>query len=200
MELLPRVPDEDETQMMVAQAQAGDDAILEDLFTRLHDHILLAVRLRLGTGLRSVMESRDIFQSVALEAIRDLPKFEARGHGSFRHYLNRMVLNNIRDRANHFNAVKRQGCEAAPQSVLENVPDASSEVTYHDSSGRFERLERQIANLPEEMRQVLVLRAVDGLPSKQVAELLGKSDAAIRKIYSRAVAQLATSAADGEDE
>ena len=139
-------------------------------------------------------------QVVSLLPFFDLPKFEARGHGSFRHYLNRMVLNNIRDRADHFNAVKRQGCEAAPQSVLENVPDASSEVTYHDSSGRFERLERQIANLPEEMRQVLVLRAVDGLPSKQVAELLGKSDAAIRKIYSRAVAQLATSAADGEDE
>ena len=67
-------------------------------------------------------------------------------------------------------------------------------------SGGFERLERAIQQLPEDMRQVLVLRSVDGLPSQEVARKLGKSDAAVRKAYSRAVAQLASRmGADGTD-
>ena len=99
MTLPSEPPGEDETRFLVARAQAGDDEALEDLFKRHHDHLLLAVRLRLGTHLRSVLESADIFQSVALEAFRDLDNFEPREPGSFRHYLNTLVLNKIRDRA-----------------------------------------------------------------------------------------------------
>ncbi len=44
--------------------------------------------------------------------------------------------------------------------------------------------------VPEDMRQVLVLRVVDGLPSREVAGILDKSDAAVRKSYSRAMARL----------
>ncbi|MDP6740014.1 MAG: RNA polymerase sigma factor [Planctomycetota bacterium] len=192
MTLHSEPPGEDETRFLVARAQAGDAEALEDLFNRHHDHLLLAVRLRLGTRLRSVLESADIFQSVALEAFRDLDNFEPREPGSFRHYLNTLVLNKIRDRARYFDAAKRQGGERAPQSQLAQLPASDPEEGYRDGSGRFEKLERAIQQLPEDMRQVLVLRSVDGLPSQEVARMLGKSDAAVRKAYSRAVAQLAS--------
>lgn len=192
MELFPEVPDDDETQIVIARAQAGDDGAVEALFERLHDYILLSVRVRLGPRLRSVLESRDIFQGVALEAFRDLKNFTPRGPGSYRCYLNQVILNNIRDRMRHFDALKRQGGELMSQSRLQDLPASSGEETYFDASGRFERLEREISSLPEEMRQVLLMRSVDGLASKEVAEMLGKSDAAVRKLYSRALAQLAT--------
>jgi RNA polymerase sigma-70 factor (ECF subfamily) len=192
MEFFPEVPGDDETQIVVARAQAGDDGAMEGLFERLHDHILLSVRLRLGPRLRSVLESRDIFQGVALEAFRDLKNFTPRGPGSYRYYLNRVILNNIRDRMRHFGALKRQGGELVSQSRLQDLPGKPADETYFDPSGRFERLEREISGLPEEMRQVLLMRSVDGLASKEVAEMLDKSDAAVRKLYSRAVAQLAT--------
>lgn len=61
--------------------------------------------------------------------------------------------------------------------------------TYQNGE-RFERLERAMRLLPPEMEQVL--RQVDGLSSKEAAQVLGKSDAALRKLYSRAVARLGT--------
>jgi RNA polymerase sigma-70 factor (ECF subfamily) len=188
--LFPQAPDEDLTLALVARAQSGDDDALNGLFERYHDHLLLAVRLRLGRQLRSVLESADVFQSVALEAIRDLGDFTPRGADSFRHYLNRLVLNKIRDRARYFGAAKRQGTQRASQTHLEELSSPPESVTYHDASGRFESLEREIALLPEDMRQVLMLRTVDGLPSQEVAQLIGKSDASVRKTYSRAVARL----------
>ncbi len=185
-------PGEDETRFLVARAKDGDDSALEDLFRRHHDHLLLAVRLRLGARLRSVLESGDIFQAVALKALRGLDNFAPREPGSFRHYLNTMVTNEIRDRARYFGADKRQGGQQVSQSQLNELSASHSPQVYFDASGRFEGLEREIRRLPEEMRQVLILRTVDGLPSREVAKKIGKSDAAVRKIYSRAVAQLAT--------
>ena len=102
------------------------------------------------------------------------------------------LTNEIRDRARYFGADKRQGGQQVSQSQLNELPASHSPQVYFDASGRFEGLEREIRRLPEEMRQVLILRTVDGLPSREVAKKIGKSDAAVRKIYSRAVAQLAT--------
>jgi len=176
---------------LIADAQRGDREALERVFQRCHDHLLLAVRLRLGRRLRSVLESGDVFQSVALEVLRDLGDFVPRGSGSFRRYLNQLVLNKIRDRARYFDAGKRRAAPSAPRERLEDLPARESAAGYLDPLGRFERLEREIARLPEDMRRVVILRRVDGLPSKEVARLLGKSDATVRKTYSRALGRIA---------
>jgi DNA-directed RNA polymerase specialized sigma24 family protein len=40
------------------------------------------------------------------------------------------------------------------------------------------------------MREVILLHRIDGLPSKDVAARTGRSDAAVRKLYSRALQRL----------
>ena len=47
-----------------------------------------------------------------------------------------------------------------------------------------------ISALPEEGREAIRLRYVEGRPSKEIAESLGKSDAAIRVLLSRTVKKL----------
>jgi RNA polymerase sigma-70 factor (ECF subfamily) len=47
-----------------------------------------------------------------------------------------------------------------------------------------------IETLPEEQREALALRFAAGLPSAQIAEILGKSDEATRALLSRAVRRL----------
>jgi len=195
---LPPAPDEGVTLDLVRRAQGGEDEAGNLLFEHYHDHLLLAVRLRLGPRMRSALESVDVFQSVALEVYRDLDGFTPQGEGSFGAYLNAVVLNKIRSRARYLDAAKRQGTERLPEQDLDRLPARGSEVSYHDPTGRFERLEREIGLLPDEQREVLLMRRFDGLASKEVARLLGKSDAAVRKLYSRAVASLALRMDQGE--
>ncbi len=52
------------------------------------------------------------------------------------------------------------------------------------------QLLQALATLPEEQREALRLRYVEGLPSKDIAARLGKSDGSVRVMLTRALARL----------
>ena len=47
-----------------------------------------------------------------------------------------------------------------------------------------------LATLPEDQREALRLRYLEGLPSKDIAARLGKSDGSVRVMLTRALARL----------
>jgi RNA polymerase sigma-70 factor (ECF subfamily) len=57
-------------------------------------------------------------------------------------------------------------------------------------NAREERLQEALKKLPEEQQTALRLRYIENLPSKQIAEQLGKSDAAIRVMLTRSLKRL----------
>ncbi|MAG57784.1 MAG: hypothetical protein CMJ83_15970 [Planctomycetes bacterium] len=171
------------THEIVERINAGDTGAWNDLWSRVHDGLLFAVRCRLGPALRRHLESEDILQSVALEALRDLPGFVPRGADGLRHFLHVLVTRKIRDRVDTFGAAKRQGTERLGER---EIAAAGSTAGYRDPD-LYAPLERAIDALPEEMREVILLHRIDGLPSKEVADRMGRSDVAVRKLYSRAL-------------
>ncbi len=193
---VPEPPPEQVSLDLVARLQDGDRDAFEELYRRYHDQLLLVVRMRLGPGLRRWLQSEDIFQSVARDALTALPRFEYRGPGSLDRYLKTMVLNKIRDRADTFGARKRSGGVPLTEAHLDSIA-AEDEPRYLDDA-RFGRLERCLRALPDDLREVLVLRKVEGLSSREVAERTGRSDAAVRKACSRALAKLTLLMTDGD--
>ncbi len=190
VEPLPEAPADDVTRELLARIHAGERAAGDDLYRRHHDAMLLAVRARLGTRLRGFMESEDVLQSAALEAFQSLPGFEPRGAGSLGRWLHQIVVNKIRDQADRFQAAKRDAGFLRGDSALETLAEPQAAAAcYHDE--RYEKLERAIALLPDDMRDMLVLRRFDGLSSREAALRVGCSDAAARQLYSRALARLA---------
>ncbi|MBI5850758.1 MAG: sigma-70 family RNA polymerase sigma factor [Planctomycetes bacterium] len=188
MTALPDGPPDTKTLELLARLHEDDTAAWGELYGLYRDELLLAIRLNLGERLRSCLESEDVLQSAALEAFRALPRFEYRGKGSLRAYLHRVVLNTIRDRADYFTARRRQRSVPLTDSIADGL--ATDEPRYRDAP-RYERLEKAMTTLPEEMRTVIVLRRIHGLSSKEAAERMGRSDDATRKLYSRAMARLA---------
>lgn len=187
----PVPPSDDSTLELVDRMKAGDEDAFGELYRRYHDELLFAVRAHLGPGLRAALQSEDVLQSVAVDAFRALRDFEPRGPGSLRAYLHAMVVNKIRARADWFGAVKRAGTVPLTPSRAAGIPEADAAPSYYEAE-RFERLEKALAVLPDEMRQVIVLRKIDGLSSREVAARMDRSDDAVRKLYSRAMARLAT--------
>ena len=57
---------------------------------------------------------------------------------------------------------------------------------------RHQRLAAALATLNEEQREALRLRYVEQMPSKEIAQRLGKSDGAIRVMLTRALKTLQT--------
>lgn len=176
---------------LLSRIRAGDQQAWEALYRRYHDELLFAVRTHLGPRLRSALESEDVLQSVAIEALRSLPQLELREPGGLRHYLHKMIVNKIRDRADYFAAQKRDGGVSLSTTEMHAIPDGGGEPRYNDSE-RYERLESALRLLPPDMERVIVLRKIDGLSSVQAAQMMGKSDVAVRKLYSRALARLSS--------
>ncbi len=174
---------------IVRRIQSGDESAWDALYRRYRDPLLLSIRCRLGAALRSRLQSEDVLQSVVKDALTDLARFEPRGEGSLGHYLHVCVLNKIRNKADHFGASRRRGGVALTDSVAGHLAAPDATPRYLDEP-RFERLERAVARLPDAMREVVLLRQVEGLSNKEAAEVLERSPEATSKLHNRALARL----------
>jgi RNA polymerase sigma-70 factor (ECF subfamily) len=183
-------PSADVSRALVERIQAGDRQAFEELYLRYHDPLLFTIRSRLGPTLRSRLQSEDILQSVVMDALGDLDRFEARGPGSLGHYLHVCVLNKIRNKAEFFSAQKRAGALPLSESLADRLPASLESGPRYIDTERYAKLERAIAQLPENMREVVLLRSVEGLSNREAAEIVGKSPEAVSKIHNRAVARL----------
>lgn len=185
---LPESPQDARSVELLARVRDGDTEAWTALYRLHHDDLLFLIRRELGAKLRSVLQSEDILQSVALEAFRELPHFEPRATGSLRGFLHKLVLHKIRDRADYFAAKKRGS--PLPLDTDESVGALAPEEPCFYDSERYERLERALEALPAEMRTSIVLRRFEGHSSREAAAIMGKSEDALRKLYSRALARL----------
>ncbi|MFI5983472.1 RNA polymerase sigma factor [Streptomyces sp. NPDC051555] len=80
---------------------------------------------------------------------------------------------------------------AEPQDCPEPAGPSAEEAVLHGLEA--ERIAAAVSTLPRDQRQVLVLRDVQGLPGKAVAEALGLSTAAMKSRLHRARATVRTS-------
>ncbi len=191
---LPTPPDEHATLDLVGRMRAGDGEAWREIYGRYRDELLLSIRVRMGAKLRAALQSEDVLQSVVLEAFQAMPRFVDRGPGSLRGYLERLLVQKLRGRARRLATKKRRGEQPLTDSVADAIGTPAT-VSYRDP--RYDRLERGLALLPPDMREVIVLRRIEGLAIDAVAHRLERSAAATLKLHARAMARLSLLMQDG---
>jgi RNA polymerase sigma-70 factor (ECF subfamily) len=111
-----------------------------------------------------------VAQEVFLRAYRGLGRF--RGQSSFKTWLYQIATNTARTHA----AKRRSRPEEAVGSFGGGDPnEAPVAVSAEDLEASVvlrDRLDRALAALPEEQRQAIVLRDVEGFDYKEIAEML----------------------------
>lgn len=188
---------------LVKKAQGGDRDALSRLFDRYYERARRSVRARLGTKVRSQLDSGDILQQTFAKAFQIFDRFEMRHEGSFIHWLAEIAAGQIRDEADRIGSKKRtapgglQSLDAefgeASGSLAGLVPGADTgPVGRSAQNEQEEALYACLEKLPDEHRQCIVLRDYDGLEWAEVAEKLGKNtDSAARETHRRARVLLA---------
>jgi RNA polymerase sigma-70 factor (ECF subfamily) len=155
---------------LVRRVQAGDNAAF-DLLVRKYQHRIGAVVYRF---VPDHAEAQDISQEAFIRAYRALPGF--RGDAQFYTWLYRIAVNTAK---NHLVASKRR----PPTADI-----AAEDAEHHANGGRLhdhdtpehqllrEEIERTVtetvAELPEELRQAITLREVDGLSYEEIAQVM----------------------------
>lgn len=139
-------------------------ALAREFEERLADSGKLAFRVARGV-LRNSADAEDIAQEAFLKAYRNFSKLRDRER--FRAWLVRITWRLALDRAK--SARRRQARESVsvaeqPKLSVEQL-SASSELSEH--------LGKSLAELPEKLRFVLILSAIEGHTLEDVADLLG---------------------------
>jgi RNA polymerase sigma-70 factor (ECF subfamily) len=181
------------TLLLLDQARSGDRDAYDRLFALTVDRVLLFIRMKLGEALRAKVDSMDVLQEAYLEAHRDLAQLDVQDDGAFVRWLCRIAENRIRGLADHFGAQKRQ----PPQG--EASVTRAMELARHPGTGPLtavarsesrEQLEKAMERLEAEERDVLLLRHFEDRPLEQIAEIMGRSPTAVRRLLGRASLRL----------
>jgi RNA polymerase sigma-70 factor (ECF subfamily) len=161
------LPDEE----VVRRVLAGDMPAFEVVMRRYNQRLYRAAR---GV-LRNDTEAEDVVQESYLHALRSLKGFERRS--SFATWLTRIVVNEACARR------KRRARALPEQAAPAGVENAEVSVRRREAGLAFRE---QVDALPASLRVVLVLRVVEGLDTKETAECLGLSEAAVKVRLHRA--------------
>ena len=132
---------------------------------------------------RDVQASEDIAQEAFIKAWQQLSHLH--NHASFLPWLRQITRNLARDwlRANRNRPLSGEAADIAIGMAADPSPDAPEHLQRVEEELAAEEI---ISALPEDSRETLLLYYREGQSSQQVADLLGLSDAAVRKRLSRA--------------
>ena len=165
---------------LAARSIAGDDRAFAEIVRR-HKQFLYGLTVRL-VGIPD--DAVELVQEAFVAAHAALRRYDP--DRPMRTWLARIAVNKARDWQ------RRERVRAVLRSVLPmaDAPDvAADQVSVEQAvSDRAElsAVRDRIAKMPTRLREVLVLRAVEGLPQAQVAEMLGISEKAVETRLYRA--------------
>lgn len=184
---------------IVARLRSGDESALAQFVEANRPALMGFLHARIGAHLAKKVEADDILQDACLEAIRSLDKAPLDNWDPL-HWLFQVCERKIIDaHRRYFESQKRSAAREA------SIPDGSEmagglgnllAASMTTPSAAFSRDQRQLAmlaaidTLPEDQREALRLRYLVGLPSKEIALKLGKTDGAVRVMLSRSLAKL----------
>lgn len=161
---------------------------------------MLAER-QLSPALRGRIDPSDVVQQTLIDAWRGHENFrgstQAERLAWLRIILKRTIMRYDRD---HLRTVKRgRGREQQLQAAIDRDSVALEQLAVDrkpgpgslaDKAEQTLQLAAALDQLPVDYRQILTLRHIDGLSHEQIAERLGRSNAATRMLWIRALEKL----------
>jgi RNA polymerase sigma-70 factor (ECF subfamily) len=195
----PSAPDTDQ---LLDRAGQGDGAARQQLLARHRQRLRKMIALRLDRRLAARVDPSDVVQEALADADRKLADYLRERPLPFYPWLRQIAAERLAKlHRRHLHTGKRSARREEP-GVL-NLPDesalqlASRLIAPHSSPSRQllreelrQRVQEALAQLGERDRDVLVLRYLEQLSTKQTAEVLGVSEGAVKVRHLRALERL----------
>jgi RNA polymerase sigma-70 factor (ECF subfamily) len=173
IEQLAPVPD------VIERARTGDRAAFAELYDTHCDAVYRYILYRV----REPADAEDLCSEVFTRAFANIHRYRWQGK-SFLAWLYTIARNAVTDR-------RRRD---RPTVDLDDAYGVAEEgPTAHDRAVRGEQVDAlrgAVKHLTSEQQEVLVLRFIENMSSRQVAQVLGKNEGAIRALQFRALGRL----------
>ena len=181
-----------ERQAALDSARRGDMDALGALLECYRPYIRVLVRAFRDDRLQARLDGSDLIQDALLEAHRSFRQFRGATVTELTAWLRQVALrtagHGVRDQLADKRDAGRERQIGPDADVAADDGDTPSAVAIrHEQAAR---MAVALARLPEDMQQVLLGRHGDDLSYAILAERLGRSEAAVRVLYTRALRRL----------
>jgi RNA polymerase sigma-70 factor (ECF subfamily) len=189
---------------LLTRARGGCGTSWGQLLDRYANYLALLARVEVGRRLQGKADPADLVQETFLQAHRHLPQFRGTTEGEFLAWLRSILASRIVKFLRRYLGTRARDVRLERQ--IEEDLDRSSrclagglyspaESPSAQASRREQavRLADALAGLPPRYREVLVLRSLEGLAFKAVAERLGETEDSVQKLWVRGLQTLRVS-------
>jgi RNA polymerase sigma-70 factor, ECF subfamily len=175
--------DQDE-RLLVERAKLDADA-----FGVLYDRHAAGIYRFAYARLHNVPAAEDVTAEVFTKALRNISRYQSRGR-PFACWLYRIASNAVADHFRH---------EPASRELSDALPDRETEVEATAIRNiEVEYLWRLVARLAPQQRLAMTLRFREDRSARETAQIMGKSEAAVKLLIYRAVCRLRSETAPRE--
>ena len=184
---------------LIEAARAGSREALGELLERYERHLLLIADRELTPLLRAKESPSDIVQEAFLDMQAVFSQFKGQTEQELFAWLRQTLLHRVAKAHRRWlgtakRDMAREEIQIAPgedsrwqRHAVRQVDLPSAIAMAHEQQ---ERLDRILEGLSSDYREVILLHHRDGLPFKEIAERMARSETAVRKLWVRAVRQL----------
>jgi RNA polymerase sigma-70 factor (ECF subfamily) len=186
---------------MLVLARAGDGTALGQLFEFYREYLALLASVQLGRRLRGKVDAADVVQDTFLEAHRDFAQFRGATEAELIAWLRQVLARNLANLLRHYFGVKardvrlerdlhaelERSSEALDRGLLDRQTSPSRQAARREQAVL---LADALRRLPEDYRDVIVLRHLEGYTFAEVARRMGRSLDSVDKLWVRALSRL----------
>ncbi len=186
---------------LIERIKSGDRAALGEFIELRTPQLMAFIAKRMSDRLQQKVEPADVLQELTATSLAALDDVELGDRDPFGWLCQQAERRIIDAHRHHFGAQKRAahgevglytplgGMDQGQLADMISVSMTSPSQAFSRQQKEFHMFEA-LAGLPEDAREALRLRYLEGLPSKEIAERLGKTDGATRVLLSRALTRL----------
>ena len=161
----------------IRRIDAGEAEAFSSLYDLYVDRIYKFVYYR--THHKETAE--DIVSVVFTKAFGKLASFDR--NAKFSTWLFRIARNTVID---HYRTAKSTG----DIDEAFNVNDGTNISREYELKEKIEQVKKYLESLPEDLRDLVIMRLWDGLSYQEIAEITGKKEANLRVSFSRVLAKM----------
>lgn len=161
----------------VARIRRGEAAAFQQVVDATSARLVRLAARMLG----NVMDAEDVVQEAYVKAYRSLMTGEFDGRANVSTWLYRIVTNQ---------AIDAMRSRARRPKPTDTADDSTSDLASAEQQLALAELSDWMSDLPPDQRAALVLKAVEGMTSPEIAEVLQCSEGAVEQRLVRARAAL----------